>query len=99
MDPGHIGEQCVIVKAGKRVCGTGGALGNAPLVQSKSYWEVKLQAGGTYRFQDELLYPWMIWYPESFQTCFIAICSLATQTDKPGHWPAGPPSQEFGGLG
>lgn len=36
----------VIVKGGHRVCGSGAALGNAPLVQSKSYFEVKVQQGG-----------------------------------------------------
>ena len=29
-----------------RVCGRGGVLGNAPLVQSKSYFEVKIQQEG-----------------------------------------------------
>lgn len=28
------------------MCGSGIALGNAPLVQSKSYFEVKIQQGG-----------------------------------------------------
>lgn len=38
----------MIVKGGQRVCGAGAALGNAPLVQSKSYFEVKIQQGGTW---------------------------------------------------
>lgn len=38
----------VIVKGGHRVCGAGAVLGNAPLVQSKSYFEVKVQQGGTW---------------------------------------------------
>ncbi|KOB73160.1 Uncharacterized protein OBRU01_08816, partial [Operophtera brumata] len=33
---------------GQRVCGSGCALGNAPLVQNKSYFEVKLQQGGVW---------------------------------------------------
>lgn len=40
------GVDCVIVKSGRRVCGTGGALASAPLVQDKSYFEVKVQCGG-----------------------------------------------------
>lgn len=42
------GHEVVIVKSGQRVCGSGCALGNAPLVQSKSYFEVKLQQGGVW---------------------------------------------------
>lgn len=42
------GYEVVIVKGGQRVCGSGGALGNAPLVQSKSYFEVKIQQGGSW---------------------------------------------------
>nr|CAD7443296.1 unnamed protein product [Timema bartmani] len=40
------GHEVVIVKNGMRVCGSGGALASAPLVQSKSYFEVKLQQSG-----------------------------------------------------
>lgn len=36
----------MLVKNGGRICGTGGALATAPLVQSKSYFEVKIQQGG-----------------------------------------------------
>lgn len=43
-----LGYEVVIVKGGHRVCGAGAALGNAPLVQSKSYFEVKVQQGGTW---------------------------------------------------
>lgn len=42
------GYEVVIVKGGQRVCGAGAALGNAPLVQSKSYFEVKVQQGGSW---------------------------------------------------
>ena len=41
-----IGVDCVIVKSGRRICGTGAALANAPLVQDKSYFEIKIQCGG-----------------------------------------------------
>ena len=38
----------MVVKGGQRVCGSGCALGNAPLVQNKAYFEVKLQQGGVW---------------------------------------------------
>ena len=41
-----VGVDCVIVKSGRRICGTGAALANAPLVQDKSYFEIKIQCGG-----------------------------------------------------
>lgn len=41
-----LGHEVVIIKDGTRACGSGGVLGNAPLVQSKSYFEVKLQQSG-----------------------------------------------------
>lgn len=41
-----VGHEVVLVKNGGRICGTGGALATAPLVQSKSYFEVKIQQGG-----------------------------------------------------
>lgn len=40
------GHEVVIVRKGLRVCGRGGALTNAPLAQSKSYFEVKVQQSG-----------------------------------------------------
>jgi len=43
-----VGYEVVIVKSGQRVCGAGAVLGNAPLVQSKSYFEVKVQQGGSW---------------------------------------------------
>ena len=36
----------VIIKEGSRACGSGGVLANSPLIQSKSYFEVKLQQAG-----------------------------------------------------
>ena len=38
------------MKNGKRICGTGAALANAPIVQNKAYFEVKLQSTGMYIF-------------------------------------------------
>ncbi|XP_050070936.1 SPRY domain-containing protein 7 [Anopheles maculipalpis] len=46
LDSSHMGHEVVIIKNGMRACGTGGVLANAPLVQSKSYFEVKLQQSG-----------------------------------------------------
>lgn len=46
IDSGYIGSEVVIIKNGLRLCGTGGALGSAPLVQTKSYYEVKVQQEG-----------------------------------------------------
>jgi hypothetical protein len=40
------GNDVVIVKNGRRICGTGGALSNAPIVQDKAYFEVKIQSAG-----------------------------------------------------
>ncbi|KAG5896816.1 hypothetical protein JTB14_032058 [Gonioctena quinquepunctata] len=48
LDTAFMGYEVVIVKGGKRICGSGAALGNAPLVQSKSYFEVKIQQTGTW---------------------------------------------------
>lgn len=36
----------MVVKNGKRVCGTGAVLANAPIVQNKAYFEMKVQCGG-----------------------------------------------------
>ncbi|KAG8124557.1 hypothetical protein E2320_019936 [Naja naja] len=40
------GTDVVVVKNGRRVCGTGGCLANAPLHQNKSYFEFKIQSTG-----------------------------------------------------
>ena len=40
------GGEVVIVKNGMRVCGTGVTLGKIPLLQTKAYFEVKLQQAG-----------------------------------------------------
>eukprot|EP00121_Abeoforma_whisleri_P000271 Awhi_evm1s243 len=38
------GSDCVVVKNGTRICGTGASLANAPLMQDKSYFELSVQA-------------------------------------------------------
>uniref|UniRef100_A0ABI7YVD6 SPRY domain-containing protein 7 n=1 Tax=Felis catus TaxID=9685 RepID=A0ABI7YVD6_FELCA len=40
------GTDVVIVKNGRRICGTGGCLASAPLHQNKSYFEFKIQSTG-----------------------------------------------------
>ena len=42
----NLGTDVVIVKSGRRICGTGGCLANAPLHQNKSYFEFKIQSTG-----------------------------------------------------
>uniref|UniRef100_A0A8C7LVQ9 SPRY domain containing 7b n=1 Tax=Oncorhynchus mykiss TaxID=8022 RepID=A0A8C7LVQ9_ONCMY len=44
LDTHHMGTDVVIVKSGRRICGTGGCLANAPLHQNKSYFEFKIQS-------------------------------------------------------
>lgn len=46
LDTTKMGNEVVLIKGGTRACGSGGALATAPLVQSKSYFEVKLQQSG-----------------------------------------------------
>uniref|UniRef100_A0A6J0U293 SPRY domain-containing protein 7 n=1 Tax=Pogona vitticeps TaxID=103695 RepID=A0A6J0U293_9SAUR len=46
LDTQRMGTDVVIVKNGRRVCGTGGCLANAPLHQNKSYFEFKIQSTG-----------------------------------------------------
>ncbi|XP_070539005.1 SPRY domain-containing protein 7-like [Ptychodera flava] len=48
LDTGHMGNDVVIVKAGRRICGTGAALANAPIVQDKAYFEMKIQSTGVW---------------------------------------------------
>lgn len=38
----------MIVKNGTRICGSGGVLCTAPIVQNKCYFEVKVQQSGKY---------------------------------------------------
>lgn len=40
------GTDVVIVKSGRRICGTGGCVATAPLHQNKSYFELKIQSSG-----------------------------------------------------
>uniref|UniRef100_A0A8C4MI28 SPRY domain containing 7 n=1 Tax=Equus asinus TaxID=9793 RepID=A0A8C4MI28_EQUAS len=46
LDTQHMGADVVIVKNGRRICGTGGCLTSVPLHQNKSYFEFKIQSTG-----------------------------------------------------
>ncbi|XP_076435950.1 SPRY domain-containing protein 7-like [Babylonia areolata] len=48
LDATHVGNEVVIVKSGRRICGTGAALANAPIAQNKAYFEVKVQSSGVW---------------------------------------------------
>nr|CAG4650527.1 EOG090X0EPP [Sida crystallina] len=48
LDNNYSGQEVVIVKNGTRICGTGGALGNTPIMQDKAYFEVRLQQSGVW---------------------------------------------------
>jgi len=48
LDSTFLGHEVVVVKNGLRVCGTGGALASQQLLQTKSYFEVKLQQDGVW---------------------------------------------------
>uniref|UniRef100_A0A9J7ZJM4 SPRY domain-containing protein 7 n=1 Tax=Cyprinus carpio carpio TaxID=630221 RepID=A0A9J7ZJM4_CYPCA len=48
LDTHHMGTDVVIVKSGRRICGTGACLANAPLHQNKSYFEFKIQSTGVW---------------------------------------------------
>lgn len=52
----YAGTDVVIVKSGRRICGTGGCLANAPLHQNKSYFEFKIQSTGEYLIFNILLH-------------------------------------------
>lgn len=48
--PGSLlaGDEVVVIKNGTRLCGSGGCLATASIVQDKSYFEVKIQREGTW---------------------------------------------------
>ncbi|KAK9504612.1 hypothetical protein O3M35_010909 [Rhynocoris fuscipes] len=46
LDESHKGSDVLLIKNATRTCGAGGVLCSAPLVQNKSYFEVKLQQSG-----------------------------------------------------
>ncbi|BFZ06678.1 hypothetical protein BsWGS_09717 [Bradybaena similaris] len=48
LDTSFTGNDVVIIKNGQRICGSGAALANAPIVQDKAYFEVKVQCTGTW---------------------------------------------------
>ncbi|KAL3076455.1 hypothetical protein niasHT_039944 [Heterodera trifolii] len=46
LDRNHMGDDVVLLKEGTRVCGSGGILGNVPLLQNKSYFQVHIHQSG-----------------------------------------------------
>nr|CAB3266543.1 SPRY domain-containing protein 7-like [Phallusia mammillata] len=46
LDTSRMGTDAVIVKSGRRICGTGAGLANASILQDKAYFEVKIQSSG-----------------------------------------------------
>jgi len=46
LDTSNMGNEVVIVKMGRRICGAGAALATAPILQNKGYFETKLQSMG-----------------------------------------------------
>ncbi|XP_030373974.1 SPRY domain-containing protein 7 [Scaptodrosophila lebanonensis] len=48
LDAAHMGPDVILLSNQLRVTGTGGVLATAPLVQSKSYFEVKIQQSGSW---------------------------------------------------
>lgn len=48
LDAAHMGSDVILLSHQLRVTGTGGVLATAPLVQSKSYFEVKIQQSGSW---------------------------------------------------
>ena len=40
------GQDVVLVKSGRRICGSGAGLANAPIAQNKAYFEIKIQSSG-----------------------------------------------------
>ncbi|MFH4974943.1 hypothetical protein AB6A40_001652 [Gnathostoma spinigerum] len=48
LDTSNMGDEVVLLKNGQRICGCGGALGTAPIVQNKAYYQVSIQQTGTW---------------------------------------------------
>nr|CAG4648921.1 EOG090X0EPP [Polyphemus pediculus] len=48
LDSNQTGQEVVLLKNGMRICGTGGVLGNTPIMQDKAYFEVRIQQTGVW---------------------------------------------------
>lgn len=46
MDTNFMGPGVVLLKSGSRICGVGGALATAPIVQNKAYFQINIQQSG-----------------------------------------------------
>lgn len=73
-----LGNEVVIVKSGKRICGSGAALANAAILQNKCYFEMKIQSGGK-EINKELCF-----LSKSDCTCYHS--PLSPVNDKMNEW-------------
>ncbi|BHF75452.1 SPRY domain-containing protein 7 [Sparganum proliferum] len=48
LDLSSAGQYVVVLKNNTRICGTGGARANTPILQDKAYFEVKVQTAGSW---------------------------------------------------
>uniref|UniRef100_A0A0V0JAK9 SPRY domain-containing protein 7 n=1 Tax=Schistocephalus solidus TaxID=70667 RepID=A0A0V0JAK9_SCHSO len=48
LDLSSAGQYVVVLKNNTRICGTGGARANTPILQDKAYFEVKVQTSGSW---------------------------------------------------
>uniref|UniRef100_A0A915PZT8 SPRY domain-containing protein 7 n=1 Tax=Setaria digitata TaxID=48799 RepID=A0A915PZT8_9BILA len=48
LDTMFMGDDVVLLKNGQRICGFGAALGTAPIVQNKAYFQVSIQQTGVW---------------------------------------------------
>lgn len=79
-----IGHGVVIVKSGLRICGSGAALANAPVQQSKAYFEAKLQSSGGSQYPNlhTIVHdkpragPQLVYYKEEFMQNFYSFLLL-----------------------
>uniref|UniRef100_A0A7E4W716 SPRY domain-containing protein n=1 Tax=Panagrellus redivivus TaxID=6233 RepID=A0A7E4W716_PANRE len=46
LDTSFMGREVILLKAGTRICGSGGALATAPIVQNKAYFQATIQVNG-----------------------------------------------------
>ena len=66
------GNDVVIVKSGRRICGTGAALANAPIVQDKAYFEAKLQSSGN----KISCFSYWVYLKARWRTCIYIVTGL-----------------------
>jgi hypothetical protein len=67
------GNEVVIVKNGTRICGSGGVLCTAPIVQNKCYFEVKVQQSGN---RNSCVHFYFLFIRKNVLFCFNMILCL-----------------------